>query len=65
MKDGKLQIDRSCHVLYSKPCKKEILAKITLHYTEMCIRDSLTFFRRMDGLERIFTIFGIVSGSDI
>ena len=25
----------------------------------------LTFFRRMDGLERIFTIFGIVSGSDI
>ena len=33
MKDGELQIDRSCHVLYSKPCKKEILAKITLHYT--------------------------------
>ena len=33
MKDGKLQIDRSCHALYSKPCKKEILAKITLHYT--------------------------------
>ena len=32
MKDSELQIDRSCHVLYSKPCKKEILAKITLHY---------------------------------
>ena len=34
MKDSELQIDRSCHVLYSKPCKKEILAKITLHYPE-------------------------------
>ena len=34
MKDSELQIDRSCHVLYSKPCKKEILAKIALHYPE-------------------------------
>ena len=34
MKDSELQIDRSCHVLYSKSCKKEILAKITLHYPE-------------------------------
>ena len=34
MKDSKLQIDRSCHVLYSKPCKKEILAKIALHHPE-------------------------------
>ena len=33
MRDSELQINRSCHVLYSKPCKKEILAKITLHYT--------------------------------
>ena len=32
MKDSELQIDRSCHVLYSTPCKKEILAKIALHY---------------------------------
>ncbi len=32
MKDKELQFDRSCHVLYSKPCKKEILAKIALHY---------------------------------
>ena len=32
MKDSELQIDRSCHVLYSKPCKKEIRAKIALHY---------------------------------
>lgn len=30
MKDNELQFDRSCHVLYSKPCKKEILAKIAL-----------------------------------
>ena len=34
MKDNELQFDRSCHVLYSKPCKKEILAKIALHYSE-------------------------------
>lgn len=32
MKDSELQFDRSCHVLYSKPCKKEIRAKIALHY---------------------------------
>ncbi len=34
MRDSELQIDRNCHVLYSTPCKKEILAKITLHYPE-------------------------------
>ena len=34
MKDSELQFDRSCHVLYSKPCKKEIRAKIALHYPE-------------------------------
>ena len=32
MKDSELQFDRNCHVLYSTPCKKEILAKIALHY---------------------------------
>ena len=34
MKDKKLLFDRKSHVLYSKPCKKEILAKIALHYPE-------------------------------
>ena len=34
MKDNELLFDRKCHVLYSKPCKKEILAKIALHYPE-------------------------------
>ena len=34
MKDKKLLFDRKCHVLYSKPCKKEIQAKIVLHYPE-------------------------------
>ena len=34
MKDSELQIDRSCHVLYSKTCKKEIQSKIALHYPE-------------------------------
>lgn len=34
MKDNELQFNRSCHVLYSKPCKKEIQKKIALHYPE-------------------------------
>ena len=34
MKDNELLFDRKCHVLYSKPCKKEIRAKIALHYLE-------------------------------
>lgn len=34
MKDTELQFDRTCHVLYSKPCKKQILEKIALHYPE-------------------------------
>lgn len=34
MKDSDLQFDRSCHVLYSQPCKKEIQDKIALHYPE-------------------------------
>ena len=34
MKDKELQFDRTCHVLYSKPCKKEIRAKIALHDPE-------------------------------
>ena len=32
MNDNELQFDRKCHVLYSPPCKQEILAKIALHY---------------------------------
>ena len=32
MKDNELQFDRTCHVLYSKPCKEQILNKIALHY---------------------------------
>lgn len=32
MNDNELQFDRTCHVLYSKACKKQILAKIALHY---------------------------------
>ena len=34
MKDDELPFDHKSHVLYSKPCKKEILAKIVLHYPE-------------------------------
>ena len=34
MKDSELHFDRTCHVLYSKPCKKQILEKIALHYPE-------------------------------
>ena len=32
MKDRELQFDRTCHVLYSKPCKKQIQKSIALHY---------------------------------
>ncbi len=32
MKDNELLFDRKSHVPYSKPCKKEIQAKIALHY---------------------------------
>ena len=32
MKDRDLSFDRTCHVLYSKPCKKQIRQKIALHY---------------------------------
>ena len=32
MNDNELHIDRTCHVLYSKPCKKEIQKRIALHY---------------------------------
>lgn len=32
MLDKDLKFDKSCHVLYSKLCKREILRKITLHY---------------------------------
>ena len=34
MKDSQLSFDRSCHVLYSKPFKKQIQKKIALHYPE-------------------------------
>ena len=34
MKEKELRFDRRCHVLYSKSCKKEIQAKIALHYQE-------------------------------
>lgn len=34
MKDKELPFDRTCHVLYTKSCKKEIRRKIALHYPE-------------------------------
>ena len=34
MKDKELQFDRTCHVLYTEPCKKEIMKKIAVHYPE-------------------------------
>ena len=32
MKDSELQFDRTCHVIYSKACRKQIRRKIALHY---------------------------------
>ena len=34
MKDSELKFDRTCHVLYTRACKKQIKAKIALHYPE-------------------------------
>lgn len=34
MKDEELKFDRTCHVIYSKDCKKQIQEKIALHYPE-------------------------------
>ncbi len=34
MKNEELVFDRTCHVLYSKTCEKEIREKIALHYPE-------------------------------
>lgn len=34
MKDTDLQFDHTCHVIYSKSCKKQIQKKIALHYPE-------------------------------
>ena len=34
MRDSKIQFDRTCHVLYSKGCKKQIQTKIALHFPE-------------------------------
>ncbi len=33
MKNKDLVFDRTCHVLYSKPCEKELKKKIALHYS--------------------------------
>ena len=41
MKDNELPFDRKSHVLYSKPCKKEILAKIALHYYPEAERETV------------------------
>ena len=51
MKDKKLLFDRSCHVLYSKPCKKELRTKIALHYpeAEREMAYALLRFRRIHG----------------
>lgn len=32
MNDNELQFDRTCHVIYTKQCKKQIQEKIALHY---------------------------------
>ena len=34
MKDSELKFDSNCHVLYSKPCKRQIREKIALHSPE-------------------------------
>ncbi len=41
MKNKELQFDRSCHVLYSRQCEKEIKKKIALHYPENQVEEVL------------------------
>ena len=42
MKDSEVLFDRRYHVLYSKPCKKEILSKIALHYPPEQVEEVFT-----------------------
>ena len=32
MKDSELQFDRSCHALYTRACRQQIVSRIALHY---------------------------------
>ena len=57
MKDNELLFDRKSHVLYSKPCKKEILAKIALHYPEAGAGDR--YGNRYSGSMRTFSPTGV------
>ena len=34
MKDSKLKFDRDCHVLYSRPCRRQIRRRIAAHYPD-------------------------------
>lgn len=42
MKDEDLQFDRTWHVLYSKPCKKQIRAKIALLHRKRSATHGMT-----------------------
>lgn len=42
MKNKDLKFDRSCHVLYSKQCEKEIKKRIEMHYPKEMIADIWT-----------------------
>ena len=55
MNDEELEFDRSCHVLYSAPCKAQILEKIALHYPQEereenigCDLNDTAWFERID-----------------
>jgi len=40
MNDDQLQFDRTCYVIYSKPCKVEIREKIARHYPNRSAKPS-------------------------
>ena len=55
MNDEELEFDRSCHVLYSAPCKAQILEKIALHCPQEereenigCDLNDTAWFERID-----------------
>ena len=67
MNDEELEFDRSCHVLYSAPCKAQILEKIALHYPQEereenigCDLNDTAWFERIDASgEAVFFADGV------
>lgn len=58
MNDDQLQFDRTCHVIYSKPCKAEIREKIAHHYPEEKVKQKMPCF-----FNKLFCVILCILGS--